>query len=78
MPVDVEGRLSTVEQFSNITIKADPTGGGAGYHHPPDPNAVYYPLFEPAVAQTGTRRAIAKPTIIQPISAIELMTLSPL
>ncbi|MBC9032977.1 multidrug efflux RND transporter permease subunit [Sphingomonas sp. JC676] len=26
VPVDVKGRLATVEQFSNITVKADPTG----------------------------------------------------
>ncbi|WP_213981134.1 multidrug efflux RND transporter permease subunit [Sphingomonas sp. dw_22] len=26
VPVDVQGRLATVEQFSNITVKADPTG----------------------------------------------------
>jgi hydrophobe/amphiphile efflux-1 (HAE1) family protein len=26
VPVDIRGRLATVEQFSNITVKADPTG----------------------------------------------------
>jgi hydrophobe/amphiphile efflux-1 (HAE1) family protein len=26
VPVDVQGRLATVEQFTNITVKADPTG----------------------------------------------------
>ena len=26
VPVDVRGRLATVEQFSNITVKSDPTG----------------------------------------------------
>jgi hypothetical protein len=26
--------------------------GGAGYNPPPDPDAVYFPLFEPAVDQT--------------------------
>ena len=26
MPVDVQGRLATVEQFSNITVKSDPSG----------------------------------------------------
>jgi hydrophobe/amphiphile efflux-1 (HAE1) family protein len=28
VPVDVQGRLATVEQFSNVTVKSDPAGGG--------------------------------------------------
>jgi hypothetical protein len=30
---------------------ADDPGGAAGYHHPPDATAIYFPLWEPKVAQ---------------------------
>jgi hypothetical protein len=33
---------------------ADDPAGGTGYRHPPDPNAIYFPLWEPRVPQASS------------------------
>ena len=58
IPKDV-WRKKWIYQTAEEAVKSVPRtvtkeAGGTGYNAPPDPDAIYFPLFEPAVSQSGT------------------------